>query len=153
MSSDLSSEEVVTCWGLVEEGFRNTHRVIATEIEETGLPVQWFEVLIRLLRTPEHRLPMNKLAADIDMTSGGYTKLVDRLESAEMVERVPAVDDRRVIYTSLTAAGKRAAEESLSRHESHLKEVVLGVLSGAQLRTLAELMRKLRDAHAVSDTD
>ncbi|MGI8882405.1 MAG: MarR family winged helix-turn-helix transcriptional regulator [Jatrophihabitans sp.] len=153
MSSDLSSEELITCWGLVEEGFRNTHRVIATEIEDAGLPIQWFEVLIRLLRTPDHRLPMNKLAADIDMTSGGYTKLVDRLEAADLVERVPAVDDRRVIYTSLTDTGQKAAEEAIARHQLHLDDVVLGVLTGAQLKSLSELMRKLRDAHELSDTD
>jgi DNA-binding MarR family transcriptional regulator len=152
-SSELSTRELVTCWGLVEEGFRNTHRALAADIEGAGLPVQWFEVLIRLLRTPEQRLPMNRLAADIDMTSGGYTKLVDRLEAANLVERVPAVDDRRVIYTSLTDGGRKAAEKALRRHETHLREVVLGPLSTEQLRSLAELMRVLRDAHrgAVED--
>lgn len=151
--SALSTRDLVTSWGMVEEGFRNTHRVIAADIEADGLPIQWFEVLMRLLRTPDHRLPMNRLAAEIDMTSGGYTKLVDRLEAADLVERVPAVDDRRVIYTSLTDAGRAAAEQAMQRHELHLREVVLAQLCPEQLHDLADLMRVLRDAHQITSDD
>ena len=151
MTDDLSTEDLMACWAVTEEGYRNTYRVLAADIEEAGLPIQWYEVLARLLRTPEHRLPMNRLAGDIDMTSGGYTKLVDRLEAADLVERVPAVDDRRVIYTSLTDTGRTVAEKAIARHEVHLREVLMGTLSAGQVHMLADLMGQLRTAHQPAD--
>jgi DNA-binding MarR family transcriptional regulator len=151
VTDDLSTEDLMACWAVTEEGFRNTYRVLAADIEQAGLPIQWYEVLARLLRNPEHRLPMNRLAGDIDMTSGGYTKLVDRLEAADLVERVPAVDDRRVIYTSLTDTGRSVAEQALARHEVRLREVLMGTLSAEQMQTLADLMGKLGAAHQPAD--
>lgn len=147
----LSTEEVRSCWALVGEGYRTAQRVLAADIEADGLPVQWFEVLTRLSRTPEHRLPMNRLAATIEMTSGGFTKLVDRLEAAQLVERVPAVDDRRVVFTALTEEGLAAAQVAEDRHEARLREVLLGAVTPAQLRKLGDLMRQLRDAHPGDD--
>ena len=151
MTKDLSTEDLMACWAVTEEGFRNTYRVIAGDIEQAGLPVQWYEVLVRLLHNPEHRLPMNRLAGGIDMTTGGYTKLVDRLEAADLVERVPAVDDRRVIYTSLTETGRTVAEQAIARHAARLREVLMGPLSAGQLRTLADLMGRLGAAHQPAD--
>jgi DNA-binding MarR family transcriptional regulator len=151
VTDHLSTEDLMACWAVTEEGFRNTYRVLAAEIEQAGLPIQWYEVLVRLLRNPEHRLPMNRLAGDIDMTSGGYTKLVDRLEAADLVERVPAVDDRRVIYTSLTDTGRSVAEQAIARHEVYLREVLMGTLSAEQVRTLADLMGQLCAAHQPAD--
>jgi DNA-binding MarR family transcriptional regulator len=151
VTDDLSTEDMMACWAVTEEGFRNTYRVLAADIEQAGLPIQWYEVLVRLLRNPEHRLPMNRLAGDIDMTSGGYTKLVDRLEAADLVERVPAVDDRRVIYTSLTDTGRAVAEQAIARHEVHLREVLMGTLTAQQVQTLADLMGHLRTAHQPAD--
>ena len=147
-----SAEELRACWGLVEDGYRSAHRMLSDDIESTGLPVQWFDVLTRLARTPEHRLPMNRLAATIEMTSGGFTKLVDRLEAADLVERIPAVDDRRVIFTALTPSGLRAATDAEERHDVRLREVLLGAVSLADLRQLGELMRNLRDAWPADDT-
>ena len=151
VTDELSTDDLMAYWTVTEEGFRNTYRVLAADIEQAGLPIQWYEVLVRLLHNPEHRLPMNRLATDIDMTSGGYTKLVDRLEAADLVERVPAVDDRRVIYTSLTDAGRIAAEQAIARHEVRLREVVMGTLSAEQIQTLADLMGQLRAAHQPAD--
>jgi DNA-binding MarR family transcriptional regulator len=151
VTDDLSNEDLMACWAVTEEGYRNTYRVLAADIEHAGLPIQWYEVLVRLLRNPEHRLPMNRLAGDIDMTSGGYTKLVDRLEAADLVERVPAVDDRRVIYTSLTGTGRAVAEQAIARHEVHLREVLMGPLSAEQIQTLADLMGQLGAAHQPAD--
>lgn len=56
-------------------------RVLA-RIEEASLPSQWFAALHLLVGSSDHRMPMSRLARDLSMTSGGFTKLADRTGAA-----------------------------------------------------------------------
>ena len=49
---------------------------------------------------------MGSLAEDVSLTTGGVTRLVDRMEAAGYVERVPCSTDRRVSYAGLTDRGR-----------------------------------------------
>ena len=60
-----------------------------------SLSVQWFEVLIRLARTPGQRLRMSDLAAQTTLSASGLTRAVDRLEAAGLVDREACPTDRR----------------------------------------------------------
>ena len=62
--------------------------VIERRLEaESGLSMQWFEVLIRLARSPGQRLRMTDLAAQTILTPSGLTRAVDRLVDAGLVAR------------------------------------------------------------------
>ena len=54
------------------------------------------------------------LAGDLTLTSGGVTRLIDRMEEAAPVRRVPSPEDRRSVLVEATAHGDtvflRAAE-------------------------------------------
>lgn len=47
---------------------------------DIGIPDSWFEVLLRLGRTPGHRMRMTDLADAVSFSSGGFTRLADRIE-------------------------------------------------------------------------
>ena len=106
----------------------------------------WFEVLLRLVRSPDHRLPMTKLAGEISFSSGGFTKLADRLESAGLVVREACPSDRRVTWMTLTPAGKERIETLLVDHVAALRRRVLEPLGASRLEALGETMRVLRDS-------
>ena len=56
---------------------------LGRELERNvGIPLVFFDVLIHVGGAPESRLTMSKLSADVALTTGGVTRLVDR-----MVER------------------------------------------------------------------
>ncbi|HEV2122588.1 MAG TPA: MarR family transcriptional regulator, partial [Chloroflexota bacterium] len=103
---DPAGQELVSQWGTVVEGFADVGRVLAAEVEEAvGLSMSWAEVLFRLRRTPGEVLPSTRLAREVSFSSGGFTKLMDRLVETGLVERRPCPTDRRVVYAALTPHG------------------------------------------------
>lgn len=112
---------------------------------DTGLSLQWFDVLIRLVRTPCHRLRMTDLSAQTTLTASGLTRAVDRLVAAGLVERQACPTDRRSTYAVLTEEGERRILAALPQHLA-LQEELFGGLSAEELETLAALLRRLRDA-------
>jgi len=144
----VDDRELVTWWGLVVEAYARTGRLVQVgPVEGVDLPGPWFEVLLRLLRTPGQRLTMTQLARETTLTSGGFTKLADRMAQAGLIERQPSPQDRRVTYAALTAEGRRIGEEAQRRHVASLREHFLGPLGEERAGRLAELMRELRDAN------
>ena len=144
----VDDRELVTWWGLVVEAYARTGRLVQVgPVEGVDLPGPWFEVLLRLLRTPGPRPTMTQLARETPLTSGGFTKLADRMAQAGLIERQPSPQDRRVTYAALTAEGRRIGEEAQRRHVASLREHFLGPLGEERAGRLAELMRELRDAN------
>ena len=141
-----SDDELILWWGLVHEGYAAVSSLIREDIEFIGLPVAWFEVLLRLSRSPEHRLPMTQLAGEVAFSSGGFTKLADRLVTAGLVKRRPCPIDGRVTWVSLTPKGRRKITEAVERHSVLLRERVLAVLGADDFARLGGIMRTLRDA-------
>lgn len=150
--SGPSDDELITWWGLVVEAFRKTSTAIADDLAmHTTLPAPWFEVLLRVQRSPDERLPMSQIAADVQFTSGGFTKLADRLVEAGLVERVPCPTDRRVTWMMLTPEGRKVIVTAKKAHARFLRDEVANILGLDRFEELADIMRTLRDG--MSDTD
>jgi len=142
-------DELISWWGLVVEAYAHTSEAMAADLLATGgLEPRWFEVLLRLERTPGHRLSMTDLAHQVSFSSGGFTKLADRLESAGYVVRSPSENDRRVIWMVLTPAGASVIRDAKREHAGFLRSNVMGTLGRERFEQLGELMRVLRDRTA-----
>src|SRR5580692_664418 len=71
------TDERITLMGLLVETHAHLTRVLGTELEQAcGMPLSWFDVLIRLARSPDEHLTMTQLASEVSLTSGGITRLV-----------------------------------------------------------------------------
>ncbi len=137
----------LTTVGLLLEAHAGLTRELERRLaRDCGLSVQWFEVLLRLVRTPGGRLRMSELAAQTTLTPSGLTRAVDRLTDAGFVRREACPEDRRSSYAALTDAGRARMATALPIHLGHLDEVVGAILSPAELAALGDLSRKLRDA-------
>ena len=100
--------------------------------------MQWFEVLLRLARTPGGRLRMSDLAAQTTLTASGLTRVVDRLEDAGLVKREACPTDRRSTYAVLTAEGPRPHRDRRARApRAHRASSSAGVLDAAEMAALA----------------
>lgn len=132
---------------LVTQGFHATQDSLASELAaHFNLGQGSAEVLVRLLAAPKHRMPMTRLAQETRMSSGGFTKLADRLCTAGPTRRVTCEDDRRLVYLELTDQGEdtaRAVSQDVTRF---LRARVLTPLGRDGLGKLAHAMRALRDA-------
>ena len=110
---NTEGQELITAWGLVLEAVGFTSARLAEGLERAGVNAPFFDVLVRLAREPSQRLPMTKLATEVSLTSGGFTKLADRMEQEGLLYRQHSAQDRRVIYAVLTdAVGPRPRRSS-----------------------------------------
>ena len=80
------------------------------------------------------------------MSTGGCTRLLDRLEQQQLIARRPHVDDRRGLIVELTSRGRTWLESVLPEHFASLETHLWSALTERELRNLATLMRKIRDA-------
>lgn len=137
----------LTTVGLLLETHAGLTRELERRLErDCGLSVQWFEVLLRLVRTPGNRLRMCDLAAQSTLTASGLTRAVDRLEEAGLVVREACPTDRRALYAALTPKGRRHIEAAVPVQLEHLRELWGSVLDRREAAALAATLRKLRDA-------
>lgn len=145
--NEPTDAELVSWWGLVLEGFSATMRLVAADVEaECGLSQAPAEVMLRLGRTPGGRLPMTRIARESSLSSGGLTKVADKLVQLGLARRVPADDDRRVIYIELTSRGQALADGIEKRTAEVLRRTMLAELGVAEAEQLSQTMRRLRDA-------
>ena len=145
-AEDVLDDPRLTTAGLFFEAYAGLSSALEQRLaEDCDLPAQWFEVLLRLARSPDHRLRMCDLAAQVALTPSGLTRAVDRLDAAGLVTRNSCEEDRRVSYASLTAAGLARIEAAVPVHLAHLDDYFTGVLSDEELEHLSSTMRKLRD--------
>jgi MarR family 2-MHQ and catechol resistance regulon transcriptional repressor len=139
-------DERLTTAGLLFEAHAGLSAALERRLaEDCGLSVQWFELLLRLARSPGHRLRMCDLAAQVVLSPSGLTRAVDRLEEAGLVIREHCPEDRRVSWASLTPEGLARIEAAVPVHLGHLDEYFVGVLTPEELDQLAVAMRKVRD--------
>ena len=143
-----SDDDLITAWGLVSEAMTSIGPKLLHGITPDGRDMAgpWFEVLIRLQRTPEYQLPMSRLAREVSLSTGGFTKLADRLEKEGYLERHKCSGDRRVVYATLTDQGLAFIETARARHVERLREHVLTPLGDGGVRQLATIARTLRDS-------
>lgn len=71
------------------------------------------------------------------------TRLLDRLEDADLIERERSTEDRRQVGTRITAKGLMLLSE-LDAPVADIHRRQLGHLSASQLKTLAELLTLAR---------
>jgi MarR family 2-MHQ and catechol resistance regulon transcriptional repressor len=144
--SDALRDERLTAAGLLFEAHAGLSAALERRLaDECDLSTQWFEVLLRLARSPGYRLRMCDLANQVALSPSGLTRAVDRLEEAQLVTREQCPEDRRVSYASLTPAGLARIEAALPAHLEHLDEYFVSALTPEELQQLTAAMRKVRD--------
>ena len=145
-SPDLVQHPLLTTAGLLVEA----HAGFATRLErqlaqQCDLSVQWFDVLMRLVRTPGHRLRMSDLAAQTTLSASGLTRAIDRLEQAGLVRREACPSDRRGAFAVLTEAGEARIGTAIPIHLGELRTIFDELYSPDEVEVLTELLRRLRD--------
>lgn len=136
-------------WELVRRVIAEAHQRILARVSDGAFHEPSFGVLSALVHAPNHRLPMSRLAREAAMTTGGFTRLADRLGAAGLIDRRGSDKDRRVVYAALTPAGLREARRLERRYQAALRDEVLGVLTPGEIRLLADTVRPLDRPSAV----
>lgn len=146
--SQLIAEDdaLITTFGRLIEAHSHLGKQLGRSLEQqVGVPHAWFEVLLRIDRSDGRQVSMSVLAQQVALTSGGVTKLMDRMIDAGLVQRVPCPTDRRVSFAALTTKGQGVLRQAKRVHAHDLRRVFAG-FSDEELRTLDRLLDGLRTA-------
>lgn len=138
-------DERITSFGMLVEATRRLERTFERSLRtEHGLSLVAFEALLRIGRSADRQMSMTQLAEQMVLTSGGVTRLIDRLASAGFVARLQCATDRRVQWAALTPAGSAVIEAAATTHVADLEEHFASEMTPDEMRTLVEVCDRLR---------
>lgn len=113
---------------------------IARGIEKSGA-AYGSDAFALVLLSHADSLRSDVLARQLGLAQSSTVRLVDRLQREGLLQRTEG-EDRRTVLISLTARGRRAAEQILSAREGVLSELVRK-LSSTERSALQSVARKL----------
>jgi DNA-binding MarR family transcriptional regulator len=119
-------------------------RSVAAEVEPHGITLQQYNVLRILRGAGKEGLPTLEIAERMIEQTPGITRLIDRLESKELVLRERCPTDRRQVFCRITADGL-ALLKALERPIRVAEEEALAALSPNQLEQLVKLLDRTRN--------
>jgi DNA-binding MarR family transcriptional regulator len=136
-----------SAWAL----FLTAHAVLLEEIErrlaDARLPsLAWYDVLWGLERAGERRLRMSDLADMTVISRSNLTRLVDRLESAGLVARERAEEDRRGAFAVLTAQGRAMRKRMWPVYSAAIEELFEQHLGERDAAQIAASLRRILEA-------
>jgi DNA-binding MarR family transcriptional regulator len=128
--------------------FLTTHAVLVGAVEarlaKADLPpFSWYDLLWALERADDGRRRMHELADLVVLSRSNLTRLIDRLEKARLVRRVPSEDDRRGAYAEITAEGRKLRRKMWPVYAAAIDELFGAHLTKADADSIARALRKV----------
>jgi DNA-binding MarR family transcriptional regulator len=122
---------------------RYLERDVELELGRFGLNISEFNALSALRRRGEpYALSPTELSRGLMLSSGGLSKLVERLETRELVVRTPDETDGRGVVVALTDEGRELQEAAIEAHVANEDEL-LAPLNAEVRSQLTEILRTL----------
>ena len=127
-----------------------TESVIRERLERVLAPhdlsMTQYNVLRILRGAGKDGLCRNEIGQRLISRMPDVSRLLDRMEAAGLVSRVRSTEDRRLVNTTLTAAG-RTLVDTLDPDVAEAQDAQLGHMSRDQLRSLVELLALARSSN------
>ncbi len=124
----------IELWNAVDARLKN----------EFDLPLTHFEPMSVIDRLPGCRV--YDIASELGITTGGTSKLVDRIEASGYCRRLPNPEDRRSSLLELTPAGKRLFAEAGEAFDDELERRLGAAVPERTLRQFGATLTRLRAA-------
>jgi DNA-binding MarR family transcriptional regulator len=103
---------------------------------DAGMPLAYYEILVRLSEAPGRALRMSQLAEATAASKSRASHAVARLEERGWVRRVNCPSDRRGQIAELTAEGMAALEAAAPGHVGQVRQSLFDPLTAEQVRQL-----------------
>lgn len=121
-------------------------RQLSTQlVEEHGLTMSEYEVLLLLSREPEHAMRRIDLSREVRLSPSGITRMLDRMEATGLVEKGSCSSDARVTYAVLTEGGMQKLRECSPDHFAAIERLIGERLSENEIEALSQLLSRLSD--------
>ena len=143
-AKEAADNPLVLAFGRLQGAATRLEYILGRSLEEEcGISHLMFEVLLILGRAGEPGLSMRAIAQEQVLTTGGATRLVDRMEAAGLVERAEDPGDRRGRLVRLTALGEETTVRASRIHMENIRRYFLAPLPPEDRDRFAEQLRIL----------
>ncbi|EFL29968.1 MarR family transcriptional regulator [Streptomyces viridochromogenes DSM 40736] len=147
---EAANNALILAFGRLQGAANRLEYILGRALEvECGISHLMFEVLLILGRAGDPGLSMRAIAQEQVLTTGGATRLVDRMEAAGLVERAEDPGDRRGRLVRLTALGSQTTVAASRMHMENIRRYFLAPLPAEERDRFAENLRVL--SHSARD--
>lgn len=124
---------------VLSRAYRSISDYVTDHMKRYGLNPSEFMVLELLYHKGEQ--PIQHIGKKVLLASGSMTYVIDKLEAKQLLKRRNSQEDRRVIYASITAAGRELMDEIFPQHRAAI-ETLFADLTAEQKNTMLTLLKQ-----------
>ena len=140
------SRDELAAWRAFLEAHHAVMSVLGEELEEIGVPIGFYDVLVQLTEAGPGGLRMAELARRVLLSKSGLTRLVDRMAGQGLVRRRPSPEDGRGYYVVATNLGRNALRRASPGHLRGIANHFTSLLTDDELRVITRAMNRVADA-------
>jgi DNA-binding MarR family transcriptional regulator len=152
VKSERTDTDPLAVWSALVAVYQGVlHDVVSRLSEEAGMDSGVFSALAYLERAdPPHRMPMSELQTLLHprYSQPGLSRLVQRMETAGLVERRRDADDGRAAILVSTRGGRRAYARANAVYAAAVDEHFARNLAGDESAILAEALGRVATRRA-----
>lgn len=131
-------------WRCFLEGTRTVFQALEQELQaDAGMPLAYYDILVRLSEAPERTVRMVTLAKALDYSTSRLSHAVDRLQRFGWVRRESHPSDRRGQLAVLTDLGYERLVAAAPGHVAAVRAHLIDLLTPEQVEQLAEISQIL----------
>ena len=119
---------------------------LARALQEVGLPISWYDVLLVLNAAPDRRLRMTELGGQAVLSREHVSRVATELERAGLVERKPNPDDKRSFFAAITPVGRQRLRAAAPTYLAAIEQHYSSHLTEREIVTIARALEKVLDA-------
>jgi DNA-binding MarR family transcriptional regulator len=140
------SETVERAWARLMKAQRIALGAIEQALKSAGLPpLAWYDALLELERAGAEGLRPFELERAMLLEQYNLSRLIDRIEKADYVERRPCAEDGRGQVIAITPAGRAIRKRMWPIYAAAIESALGSHLSEKQVKDLDALLGTLID--------
>ena len=145
MTRWLTEEEQRAWRGLLRMTSQLNARANRLLLQEYGISLADYEVLVALSEAPESQLRVFEVADALAWEQSRVSHQLARMQRRGLITREGCATDARGAFAVLTTAGRAAIERAAPAHVEQVRQLVFDELSHEQVSALTEITTRVLD--------
>jgi len=145
MTRWLTEEEQRAWRGLLRMTSQLNARANRLLLQEYGISLADYEVLVALSEAPESQLRVFEVADALAWEQSRVSHQLARMQRRGLITREGCATDARGAFAVLTTAGRAAIERAAPAHVEQVRQLVFDELSHEQVSVLTEITTRVLD--------
>jgi DNA-binding MarR family transcriptional regulator len=141
----LTEEEQRAWRGLLRMTSQLNARANRLLLQEYGISLADYEVLVALSEAPESQLRVFEVADALAWEQSRVSHQLARMQRRGLITREDCATDARGAFAVLTTAGRAAIEQAAPAHVEQVRQLVFDDLSHEQVSALTEITTRVLD--------